>query len=172
MNYNLRKFDPETKQFDLVDTGDFMRIAEAWLIDDKNGDDDHLIIDDGRIGEEVYLEDLSVQQFDALLPRRAKTWHICDRCRGDGTCLISGLEGVAFTADEFEEAFDLDERERYFNGGYDRSCPDCDGSGKVLLVDDDVLEHQAPHVARWRRDWIECERELDAAYEAERRMGA
>lgn len=60
------------------------------------------------------------------------SWVICHHCKGSGG---SSAYLGAFSRDEFEEAFDYDEREAYFRGDYDRPCEFCGGSGKVVEVD-------------------------------------
>lgn len=66
-------------------------------------------------------------------------WEICDNCNGDGHhCKHLG----AYTSSEFEEQFDYEERERYFAGGYDKTCEECNGSGKIKVVDVENLNSQ------------------------------
>lgn len=57
-------------------------------------------------------------------------WVICGTCRGHGK---SSAYLGAFTGDQMRE--DPDFAEEYMAGGYDRTCDECGGSGKVKVVD-------------------------------------
>src|SRR3954470_11668333 len=70
------------------------------------------------------------------LPSR---WEICDTCIGEGKH-SRGVEGDGggITSSEWAE-WDAEERDTYVSGGYDRRCDDCQGSGKIKVVDEDQL---------------------------------
>lgn len=104
------------------------------------------------------------------------SWHICPACDGSATTTRHiECDGGGFTADEFAEACrdDEDFADKYFGGFYDRPCPDCDGLGRVQMVDRE-------RVTGWRekimlRAFYRQEREsreIDRIQEMERRMGA
>jgi hypothetical protein len=176
MKYTLKRTDPSTiisiRETELY-YGDFDQCAEKYLAEIERDDDErnllHVEADDGT---KHFPAELPPKEMESLLPRHYFAWEICDRCRGEGTCLIDGLEGVAFTASEFDEAFDPEEQESYFGGGYDRACPDCAGTGKVLALDVEKLERRAPLLAKERQEWIDDAYAARMEYEAERRMGA
>lgn len=76
-------------------------------------------------------------------------WKICPRCEGEGK---SSAYLGAYTAEEFQEAFDAEEQEDYIAGRYDGACEQCGGSGKV----------NAEQERRWserredlRQQWLE-----------------
>jgi excinuclease UvrABC ATPase subunit len=54
-------------------------------------------------------------------------------------------------------------------GHYDRQCDDCDGTGKVQVVDEHQLTEE--QLRAWKADVAE-EREYEAMVAAERRAGA
>lgn len=57
-------------------------------------------------------------------------WEICGVCEGEGSsCAHLGV----FTTDDFRE--DPEFAEAYFGGSYDRPCGECDGSGKVQVIE-------------------------------------
>jgi hypothetical protein len=96
-------------------------------------------------------------------------WEICGTCRGEGR---SSAYLGAITQDEWAEDWDYEEQERYMAGGYDRTCDECGGAGKVKVVDEERFQRtHSTEYAKWQTD-----REEEAAYhrmcEAERRMGA
>ena len=172
MKYSLMRTDAAKCEHE-IDCGDFAQIAEGYIERceaEPTNAHWYSVLDEE--GEDVYIDELNSRRIGELLPRRLKDWAICSRCRGEGTCLIDGLEGVAFTMSEFLDTFDYEERDAYFNGGYDRSCPDCNATGKLLLVNDEKLELSEPLVAKWRWSVIEDEFEWECERAAERRMGA
>lgn len=118
---------------------------------------------------EFDFDDASMNEIRELLPWK---WAVCGRCDGEGTVLIDGLEGVAFTMEEFHEAFDPDEQYAYFNGGYDRTCPDCNGRTTIKAVDRNWAESLCPNLLAYYDSLVESYAETEAMYAAERRMGA
>jgi hypothetical protein len=69
---------------------------------------------------------------DLELPGR---YEICPDCDGHG---VRALGGMAITSSEWED-WDCEEREGYFRGDYDTTCECCNGSGKIVMVDEDRL---------------------------------
>jgi len=102
------------------------------------------------------------------LPAR---WEICDSCCGNGTTTRHiECDGGGFTGSEWAEACndDPDFEENYFSGVYDRACPDCNGSGKVQVVDRDRV---SPAILASMDADADEEYEYQAMRAAERRMG-
>lgn len=96
-------------------------------------------------------------------------WVICGCCRGEGK---SSLYIGAITASDRMpggEWEDPDDFEDYMNGEYDRHCDECDGTGKVQVVDEELLTEDQRRA--WKADCDE-EEQYQAAVRAERRMGA
>jgi len=110
----------------------------------------------------LYCEDDSERE----LPCR---WEICGACRGNGT---SSAYLGAITESDREPGGAWEDPEdfgRYMRGDYDRACDECDGAGKVEVVDEDKLD--AETLKAWREQCRD-EREYERACAAERRMGA
>ena len=76
-------------------------------------------------------------------------WRICPRCEGEGQ---SSAYLGAFSADEFNDAFDPDEQEAYIAGAYDRCCEECGGSGKITQADEDAFSERR---AELYQQWLE-----------------
>jgi len=92
-------------------------------------------------------------------------WAICHECGGEGK---SSAYLGAYTAEEFDEAFNDNGKADYFGGAYDRTCEHCKGSGKVQEPDlRGLTAEQRDYVAGWAQE----EAEYRAMCEAERRMG-
>lgn len=91
-------------------------------------------------------------------------WEICGTCRGNG---VESAYLGAFTREELDR--DPEFFEEYMAGGYDRTCAECKGSGKIEVVDydrlDAALKKRYDSAAREEADYR-------AMCEAERRMGA
>lgn len=105
----------------------------------------------------IYVDDFPEDR--KYLPTK---WEICPSCLGDGTIRPNISE---------ETYFDMgpEEREDYFEGRHDRPCPECDGSGKIKVIDEarcdpaDLEEYRTQEADR-----------LASEYEAaaERKLGA
>jgi len=92
------------------------------------------------------------------------TWAICGTCRGNGH-----HNPHAYTAEEFAEAFPFEEDvQDYLDGFYDRQCDDCEGTGKVRVVDWDRL---TPQQAEDYRRQLKDDADYDAAVRAEIAFG-
>ncbi len=103
---------------------------------------------------------------------------VCDDCEGEGSVLCEGMRGHAYSAEEFAESFDDEERAEYFKRGgrYDIPCPTCKGLRVVPVVDEERLAPDARvKLAVWEKreaDKREIEREMEAISRMERMMGA
>jgi hypothetical protein len=83
------------------------------------------------------------------------SWHICSHCSGGGK---SSAYLGSFTRESLNE--DPDFAEEYMNGGYDRPCEACSGSGKVLLIDEDrCITEDQKRALKHQRDQEEYEHE-------------
>lgn len=72
-------------------------------------------------------------EFSAAESEVRGPWVICPTCEGDGH---HSRHLGSYTQSEFYEAFDDEEsRQMYFNGGYDKTCHTCEGSGKIRAND-------------------------------------
>lgn len=100
-------------------------------------------------------------------------WEICGNCRGNGS--VSRIPG-AITGDQLDEWYgDSEERYEFIEeytrpgGMYDKPCDDCEGSGKVKVVDESALDQKILEI------YHEHEQEVWDTYQtemAERRAGA
>jgi len=68
-------------------------------------------------------------------------WDICSRCEGDGHHSNPSIDGNGITESEWSE-WHSDEREDYLSGKNDISCRECNGSGKVKVVDTLLLSEE------------------------------
>lgn len=98
----------------------------------------------------------------------ATKWEICGCCNGHGK---SSRYLGAITQGDREPGGawdDPDAFEDYMRGGYDRHCDECDGSGKVRVVD---YARLLPGQSEALQEVVNEEREYRAAVAAERRFG-
>jgi RecJ-like exonuclease len=113
---------------------------------------------------------------DALKASFPARWVICPACEGHATTTRHiECDGGGFTADEWAEACGDDEdfADDYFSGRYDRPCPDCNGLGRIMVIDEDqVTGWRETILLKAYRAQQRDSREIDAMQEAERRMGA
>lgn len=92
-------------------------------------------------------------------------WGICGTCSGNGK---HSQHLGAYSQEEFDEAFDPEEAERYFRGDYDTRCDECDGTGKVQVVDESAL---SPEERIAFRKACADDRAYERECAMERRMG-
>lgn len=82
----------------------------------------------------------------------------------------------AYSAEEFAEEYDDEEREQYFarGGMYDITCLDCEGNKVVSAVDEEAckLDPKFESLLKIMNDFEEQQAMWDAESAAERRMGA
>src|ERR1700744_5970426 len=82
---------------------------------------------------------------------------VCTRCDGHGTHLNPSIGSHAYSAEEFDEAFEpgSEEREHYFRRGgmYDVSCEECKGKNVVDVVDEDSCKsaEDKAHLAAYNK---------------------
>jgi hypothetical protein len=112
-------------------------------------------------------------QIDVQFPAK---WEICCACNGHGTTTRHiECDGGGFTASEWQEACgdDPDFADDYFSGRYDRECCDCNGLGRVQVIDEEAVTGWREKVfLRALRAQQRDSAEIDAIHAAERRMGA
>lgn len=111
---------------------------------------------------EIIREAISDERIERCPVR--EDWVICSLCRGSGG--HSNRFG-AYSADEWNE-HDDDFRENYLSGAYDAHCEDCDGTGKVLMLDEDELSDEA---REYLNDYLQDEYDTHAMERAERMAG-
>lgn len=68
---------------------------------------------------------------------------VCHECDGHGTHLCEGMKGAAYTAEEFAESFDDEDRQEYFRHGgkYDVTCTVCHGKNVVDEIDEEQCQN-------------------------------
>jgi hypothetical protein len=119
-------------------------------------------------------ENEECEEITAIFPAKNE---VCPECEGTGYVLAGGLRGADYTAEEFFEAFEPDEREEYFRpgGAYDTTCDVCHGTNVVSVVDEQSLTAEQKKLFDeyiiWQTEWDRQEREYAAECAAERRAG-
>lgn len=85
--------------------------------------------------ERSYWDPEAEDDIKVMLPA---CFEVCDDCEGHGTVLNATMRGHGYTTQEFNEAFDDEDREQYFRRGgkYDVVCPTCVGNRVVPAVDE------------------------------------
>lgn len=98
-------------------------------------------------------------------------WVICGTCEGAGK---HSLHLGAITEGDRDRDWDSDSWEDYMSGGYDRSCDPCEGTGKVLVIDDAAVARSSDEVkaaVAQKRQQDRDDDEIDAMHRAEMAMG-
>ena len=93
----------------------------------------------------------------------------CYDCRGKGTTYLgwASCDQPAFTEEDmYEEGPEF--MEDYMHGAYDKTCPECGGSGKV---DEIAWERATDPLAKAYRDYLDDEAAYQRECDAERRYG-
>ena len=62
---------------------------------------------------------------------------ICPTCLGIGHYVNPSIDSHGICADEWTDEWDEDEKDRYFSGGFDITCVECDGNRVVPVVDEE-----------------------------------
>lgn len=84
-----------------------------------------------------------------LIEQIPAVWKICSTCEGHGS---HSRDFGAITSDEWNGPdWDDESRETYLSGGYDKSCEDCKGSGKVMIPDESTTE---PELYQRYMEWL------------------
>lgn len=93
----------------------------------------------------------------------------CFCCNGKGVTTFGwhSDDAAVFTDEDFMDDPDLGEN--LSSGMYDKECPECDGRGTVMTLDE---ENATPEVVQDWHDWYDGAAESDAVHRAERAMGA
>jgi DnaJ-class molecular chaperone len=94
-------------------------------------------------------------------------WQICDTCRGEGTRVNPAIDGNGL--DPHDPDLDEDFWDNYWGGTYDVKCSDCDGLGRVKVVNEEAL---SPEVLAAYHEHLRDYHETEAIYRQERMMGA
>lgn len=119
-------------------------------------------------------ENEETEEVSAIFPAKNE---VCPECEGSGYVLAGGLRGAAYTAEEFCEAFEPEEREEYFRPGgtYDTTCDVCHGTNVIPVVDEQSLTAEQKKLfdeyVIWQTEWDRQEREYADECAAERRAG-
>lgn len=96
-------------------------------------------------------------------------WAICHTCQGEGK---HSLRIGIITQDEWSQEWDYEEQEAYLSGAYDSTCDDCDGTGKIREINEDLAESMLPTEWAMYLEHMRSEAQCNAISAAERRMGA
>ena len=69
-------------------------------------------------------------------------FEVCSDCHGHGMVLNESMRDYGYSAEEFNESFDDEEKEHYFTRGgmYDVSCPTCKGERVEAVLDEDAIK--------------------------------
>lgn len=93
-------------------------------------------------------------------------YEVCGTCDGKGKHVNPSIDAHGLSREDFDE--DPGFREDYFSGRYDIQCNECHGARVTPVVSD----HAPEELKRIAEKWIDDLRDMEACYEAERRMGA
>lgn len=116
-----------------------------------------------RLTVNFTFEDDEGEEHEVSLPGR---YEICGNCQGHGQH-AHAIDGDGITSSEWDE-WDEDDRETYMSGGYDQPCEECDGTGKVVVVDEVTAD---PELLKRYQDHARFEAECRAEDRYNQRMG-
>lgn len=97
---------------------------------------------------------------------------VCSDCNGEGYVLCEGMRGHAYSMEEFNEAFDEEDRAAYFQRGgkYDVVCTTCNGNNVVDVIDEENLNTSQKEIYNIYSKQEEQRAAEERMYEAECRM--
>ena len=110
---------------------------------------------------------MEFERDDGEVVRIVTTFEVCECCRGTGTTVNTNVDGHGLTRADFDE--DPDFERDYFAGAYDVICHECKGLRVIEVIDEDRNDEEVLE-EYWEDKRVEAE--IDAVYEAERRLGA
>ena len=119
-------------------------------------------LEDTGLVEDWKSNDKYIEELPVNLPM---SWQICDVCQGDGK---HSLHLGCITAEDRERDWDPDDFDNYMAGAYDKCCDTCDGSGKVMEINEQALSDKCKTLLE---EWWNDEMISLAEQAAERRMG-
>lgn len=98
-------------------------------------------------------------------------WEICPSCSGEGTTIARSLKGIAFSEEDLAE--DPEFAHNMANGAYNESCPECNGTGKILVpIAYEQLNNEQKKAMDWLEEQARISAEIDAISAMECRYGA
>lgn len=97
-------------------------------------------------------------------------WVICPRCEGEAK-VDHPVFSNGITQSEWAD-WEPEEREKYFAGAYDVTCPECKGRGSVQEPDVARMSFAEKRVLVEKRRERRADREIERMYQLERTMGA
>jgi len=118
--------------------------------------------------EEYENEDGNIEDIDHLLPCK---FAICDECNGHGSYVNPSIDAGGLTQEDISDWDDYD-REMYFGGGYDVTCSECKGSGKVIVIQHEGLTGYDLKVYNLYKDLLQDAWDSAREWARERAMGA
>jgi RecJ-like exonuclease len=88
---------------------------------------------------------------DVIFPAKME---VCSECEGTGYTLCDGMKGHVYSAEEFNDTFDDEDRAHYFTRGgkYDQVCQECKGKNVVPVIDEQSLSSEQK--AQFARQWV------------------
>ena len=106
---------------------------------------------------------------DEVTHRLPSVLTVCPCCRGTGSIVNPSIDGHGIGAEEWENEWSEEEREGYFRGVYDISCPECHGNNVVPVVDEARAD---PVLLKAYHEHLRDEAVYRRECESERRYGA
>lgn len=88
-------------------------------------------------GDRVYYEIEDEETEDCITKSLPVHIALCDNCDGKGHHLRTSLRDIAFSSED--EDYDPDFMEEMRNDEYDECCEECDGSGRIYVIDEKNL---------------------------------
>lgn len=96
---------------------------------------------------------------------------VCDVCNGKGSHVNPAIDAHGITQEEYS-TWSHEEKDDYFNGGYDVPCMTCHGRRVVPVIDEANIKDDQKELLHAVRQCEKEEREFENACRRERMMGA
>ena len=118
--------------------------------------------------DEYENENGDIENIDHLLPCK---FAICDECDGHGKHVNPSIDAGGLAQWDMSDWDDYD-REMYFGGGYDITCTECEGSGKVIAIQYEGLNGRDLEVYKIYKKILQDAWDSAREWAYERAMGA